>query len=183
MIKIRAKLVPKLMLLSILIITVFTGVACTFVTAKEYNKRYTKLDFECTEAIIWPDGWIQEVIREIGDVWILRAYKKASLNGTIDGIPFDEIGYDELNLYIIMDTSTGEYITFGTITMYIEWDGLVGSFSGFVIASGVSLVRTDGYYALRGHGDFKGWKLFGIVWAIDPYWGINGLSGTILIPN
>ena len=176
MIKInRTKLAPKI-ILAILVFSIFIGFACTFATAKE-DKKTTKLDFEATEYLT---AWAPEIIRERDNMLILRAYKKANLVGTIDGLAFT--GYDELNLYVIMDTTTGEYLSFGTVTMYIEWEGLTGSFSGFVIATG-SMAGGDGRFSLRGDGDFEGMKLFGIVWVIDPYYGVNGLSGTIKIPN
>ncbi|MFX1308750.1 MAG: hypothetical protein ACFE9M_05295 [Promethearchaeota archaeon] len=179
MIKInKAKLVPKL-ILAILIITIITGFASTFATAKKRNQSFTKLDFEAKEVL---EIWDVQKNWEMGNRLFMKAYKKALLmDGKIDDIEFT--GYDELDLIVILDPVTGKYISIGTVTMYIEWNGLSGSFFGFVIGWGTIMVSADGAYALQGAGDFEGMKLYGKVWAIDAYYGINGLSGTILNPN
>lgn len=166
---------PKL-LLTILIVTAFTGFACTFATA---NESSTKLSFEAEEhQTIWApyEMWGQ------GSVLHMNVYKEAYTLGTIDGIGFT--GHNELDLHVIMDPDTFEFITIGKVTMYIEWNGLEGSFYGTVVAKGTAGVGPfNGKIVLQGAGDFEGMKLFGIVWDIDPYTGVNGLSGTILIPN
>ena len=175
----KAKLVPKLMILTILMITMITGFTGIFVTANENNQRSTKLSFEATEVqTIWApyEMWGQ------GSVVHMRVYKQSDTYGTIDGIEYT--GYNELNLHVIMHPDTLDYVTIGKLTMYIEWNGLVGAFYGSIAAKGTAMVGPlDGKYALQGTGDFEGMKLFGIVWDIDPYLGINGISGTILIPN
>jgi hypothetical protein len=176
----RTKLAPKLMLLAILLITVFTGFACTFAIAKEDNKRSTRLEFYAEE------GWTLWVFLPQGEPWgegkfvHQRYYKEASLDGTIDEIAFE--GYDELDLHVRMDPVTGDFISIGKVTMFIEWEGLVGTFYGPVIAKGNMYIGPmDGKFTLQGTGDFEGMKLFGEVWVIGGI--INGLSGTILIPN
>ena len=173
----REKLVPKLVL-AIFIITVLTGFACTFATAKE-SQSSIKLDFEAVEVMeIWD---VQETRVKDGKL-IMKAYKKANLvDGKIDNIEFT--GYIEIDFTVIMDPITGEYISFGPVTMHVEWNGLSGSFFGFVIAKGIALVSGDGVFVLCGAGDFEGMMLFGKVWTIDAYWGINGLSGIILGRN
>jgi len=171
------------MLLAILLITIFTGFACTFAVAKD-SKRSTTLDFNATEAIIWPEGWAP-----LGEPWGNGKfthqiyYKKATLVGTIEEIG-DFSGYDELYLHVRMDLETYEVISIGKVTMYISCDnGDEGTFYGTVIAKAKAFEPLEGKYTLQGAGAFEGMKLFGIVWVIDPFWGINGLSGTILIPN
>ncbi|MFX1528217.1 MAG: hypothetical protein ACFFB4_11660 [Promethearchaeota archaeon] len=175
----RTKLVPKLMILAILMITMITGFAGIFVTANENNQSSTRLTFEGEEhQTIWApyEMWGD------GKYLHMRVYKAADTFGTIDGIEFT--GHNELDLHVKMDLATFEYITIGKVKMYIEWNGLVGTFYGPVIAKGTGGVGPlNGKFILQGAGDFEGMKLFGIVWDIDPYWGINGLSGTILIPN
>ncbi|MFX1468294.1 MAG: hypothetical protein ACFFB8_06490 [Promethearchaeota archaeon] len=167
-------------LILILIITFITGFACTFATAKEDNQSSTKLDFEATEGLT---KWVWIPLSEPwGNAKIMHQimFKNASLDGKIDGIDFT--GYNELIIHVKMKVPTFEFITIGKITMYIEWNGLIGTFYGPVIAKGVAGVGPfDGKYALQGTGDFEGMKLFGIVWLIGGI--INGLSGTILIPN
>ncbi|MFX1498926.1 MAG: hypothetical protein ACFFBH_15480 [Promethearchaeota archaeon] len=172
-------MVPKIMILTILMITIFTGFACTFATANTGNQRSTRLTFEGEEhQTIWLpyESWGE------GKFLHMKVYKEAVTFGTIDGIEFT--GHNELDLHVKMDLTTYEFITIGKVTMYIEWDGLVGTFYGPVIAKGTAGVGPfEGKIVLQGTGDFEGMKLFGIVWDIDPYYGINGLSGTILIPN
>lgn len=179
----RTKLAPKLMLLAILMITVFTGFACTFAVAKE-NQSSTTLEFKCTEVLdIWD---IQEIWGE-GKVEHWRVYKKAFLiDGTIDGIPFDELylSYDELYLHVKIYLATGKIIAIGKVTMYIKWNGQVGTFYGSVVAKQMAGDEPfEGKYVLQGTGVFEGMKLFGTVLQnpISPW--INELSGTILIPN
>ncbi|MFX1599191.1 MAG: hypothetical protein ACFFB6_01190, partial [Promethearchaeota archaeon] len=115
MIKInKAKLVPKL-ILAILIITIITGFASTFATAKKRNQSFTKLDFEAKEVL---EIWDVQKNWEMGNRLFMKAYKKALLmDGKIDDIEFT--GYDELDLIVILDPATGKYISIGTVTMYI----------------------------------------------------------------
>jgi hypothetical protein len=121
-------------------------------------------------------------MKEVGDKVLMKAYKEAVfVDGTIDGIEFT--GHDELDLTNLMDPATGDYFAFGIVTFYIEWNGLSGTFSGYVFARGTVLVDLEGIFVMQGAGDFEGMKLYGKLWAIDAYWGINGLSGTILVPN
>ncbi|NHJ19707.1 MAG: hypothetical protein EAX91_02100 [Candidatus Lokiarchaeota archaeon] len=182
MIKInRTKLVPKLILV-LLVFTTITGFAFTFVVAKG-DQRASRLSFTATETMIWPDGWVP-----IGDPWgdgkfiHQMYYKKAILDGTIEEIG-DFSGYDELYLHVKMDPNTFEVISIGKVTMYIFCDnGLEGTFYGSVIAKGTAgFGPFDGKYTLQGAGGFEGMKLFGIVWLESGL--VNGLSGTILIPN
>ncbi len=179
----RAKLIPKLMLLTVLMITMITGFTGIFVTANENNKRSTKLTFEAVETMPWPEGWIP-----LGEPWgdgkfiHQRYYKTATLVGTIEDIGAFS-GYDELYLHVRMDPATFEVISIGKVTLYIFCEnGLEGTFYGSVVSKGVAGVGPfDGKLKLQGTGDFEGWKLFSEVWLI--FGPINGLSGTILIPN
>jgi hypothetical protein len=149
-----------------------TGFACTFVAAKS-----TKIDFEGTEVLtVWDiqDQWMEDGILH------MRAYKEADTFGTIDGIEYT--GYNILNLHNKLDPVTGDVVANGKATMYIEWNGLVGTFYGPVNAKGnVYYGPFEGKYVLQGAGDFEGMTLFGIVWVIGG--PVNGMSGTILIPN
>jgi len=172
----RKKLVPKL-ILAILLITLITGFACTFVTAKA-DQRSTRLDFEATEVLTLWDPY--EMWWE-GDIMHMRAYKEADTSGTIDEIEFT--GWNKLYLHNKIDTVTGDIIAHGNVAMYIEWKGLEGTFYGIVNAKGNAMGVFDGKFVLQGAGDFEGMKLFGILWVIDPEYGVNGLSGTILVPN
>ena len=182
MIKInREKLVPKL-ILAVLLMTIITGFGVTFVAAKE-DQRATRLAFDAVETLIWPEGWVP-----LGEPWgdgkfiHQEYYKKATLVGTIEDLG-EFSGYDELYLHVRMDPNTFDVISIGKVTMYIFCDnGLEGTFSGTVVAKGTAGVGPlDGKYTLQGAGDFEGMKLFGIVWL---EWGpVNGLSGTILVPD
>lgn len=183
MIKInKVKLAPKLILLTVLIITIFTGFACSFAVAKN-NQSSTKLALTAVETMPYPEGWVP-----LGEPWgngkftHQRYYKTASLVGTIEEIGAFS-GYDELYLHVIMDLETFEVISIGKVTMYIFCDnGLEGTFYGNVVAKGVAGIGPfDGKLTLQGTGDFEGWKLFGDVYLIGG--PVNGISGTILIPN
>ncbi len=177
------------MLLTVLMITVFTGFACTFAVAKD-NQRSTTLEFYAEEGLSMWNFIVLESWGE-GSVVHMRAYKSASLEGTIEGIGaflgYDEEinpggSYDELDLHVKM-FATGKVISIGKVTMYIFCEnGDEGTFYGTVIAKQKALGEPfEGKYVLQGTGDFEGMKLFGTVWVIGGI--VNGLAGTILIPN
>ncbi|MFX1428106.1 MAG: hypothetical protein ACFFBE_16755 [Promethearchaeota archaeon] len=173
----RVKLAPKLTLV-ILLITVITGFACTFATANE-NQRSTRYDFEAEVKEIYrvPIGlpWIDE-----DGVIHMRFYKENELiSGTIDEEPIVALRTEE-TFHMKIDPNTGIIIVNGKGTFYIEWNGLIGSFSGTIKVMIVNGIMS-GKYTMQGVGDFEGMKLFGTVRLISG--GVNGLSGTILIPN
>jgi hypothetical protein len=171
----RAKLAPKL-ILSILIITIITGFACAFATARS-DQSSTKLDFEGTEYLTI---WLPLEMWGEGNIMQARFYKEADTFGTIDGIAYT--GYNVLYLHNKFNLKTGEFLAHGEVTMFISWNGLEGSFYGHLHAKGTAGVGPfDGKYTLQGAGDFEGMKLFGIVWLIGG--PVNGMSGTIFIPN
>jgi hypothetical protein len=170
----RTKLVPKLVL-AILLFSLIAGFTVSSVAAHRRNPRSNKLNFGCieTQTIFSPYE-----MNPVGDKVVMKAYKESIFSdGKIDGIEFT--GGTELDLTIIIDPATGEYLSYGPVTMFIYWDGLSGSFSGYVIAKGVLGVSSEGLFALRGAGDFEGMTLFGKVLAIDASLGINKLSGII----
>jgi len=161
----------------ILMIAVITGFTCAF-SAVFVHAKSTKLDFEAIEVQTYFEPlaeWMED------DVYHLRFYAENAISGTIDGIPF--IGHNEVNFHIKSDLMTGEFTGHAMGTMYFTWNGLVGSFYGSVIIKG-SNEGFEGKFTLQGAGDFKGMKLFGKVWNIQPpFPPTNELSGTILVPN
>ena len=136
--------------------------------------KSTKIVFEgeTVTSLFQPlEVWFEE------DVMHIKFYKEATAYGAIDGIGFT--GHLELNFYAKIFPS-GDLVGHGTVTYYIDWNGLSGYFYGIANGKKVDGVM-DVKLVLQGFGDYAGWKLFADEWAID---GItNGQAGTVLIPN
>jgi len=153
-----------------------SGFAFTFATAKE-DQRATRLTVEGEEILaIWApyEMWGK------GKVIHQRVYKEAYVIATIDGIAYT--GYNIVDLHIITNLDTYEFVVTGKLTGYAEWKELVGAFCGPVVGKGiVGVGPVEGKLTLQGTGDFEGMKMFIDVWRIDEL--VNGFSGYILVPN
>ena len=162
-------------LLVIFIVAVMIGFTGTFAIAKEGNQRSTRYKFvgEGVERLWIPgDMWMED------DILHMRFYKENNLSGTINEIAFT--GHSEESFHAKIDQATGNMVVNGKVTFKITLNELEGTFYGPINTKIVAGIM-DGKYTMQGAGDFKGWKLFGIVWIIDAT--TNGISGTILVPN
>ena len=168
----KTKIKPKLILGAVVVILIFSLLPGALAA------KSTKLDFggKAVETLMDPgDTWMEGVVMH------MRFYKENDLFVTIDGFPYT--GYSEENFHAKINTVTGNMVVNGKVKFYITLDDeQIGTFYGTIKAKIVAGIM-DGKYTMQGAGDFDGWKLFGIVYVIDPIIKINGLEGIILIPN
>ncbi|MCE7740303.1 MAG: hypothetical protein GPJ50_13085 [Candidatus Heimdallarchaeota archaeon] len=136
--------------------------------------KSTKLVFEGETVLSFfqpLEMWMED------DVMHFKFYKEATAYGAIDDIEFT--GHLELYFYLKIFPS-GDWVGHGTVTYYIDLNGMSGYFYGIANGKKVAGVM-DVKITLQGFGDYIGWKLFAAEWGIDDV--TNGQIGTVLIPN
>jgi len=100
------------------------------------------------------------------------------LERRVDG---DFVGTQTIVQNLNMDTATGTGNAWGTVILYVTWDGLTGTFESHYVGT---ITPTDGAsFKVNGHGtgDFEGMKMRADFWSI----GNNraALEGIVLNPH